>query len=49
MSAALHTLSLSELANAIARGETTSRAATESSLSRLKNIGTKLNAKISIL
>ena len=46
MSAALHALSLSELADAIARGETTSRAATESSLSRLKNIGTKLNAVV---
>lgn len=46
MSNALHTLSLTELADAIAKGETTSRAATEASLARLKTIGPKLNAVV---
>jgi aspartyl-tRNA(Asn)/glutamyl-tRNA(Gln) amidotransferase subunit A len=48
MSAALHTLTLVELADAIARGETTSRAATEASLTRFKTIGEKLNCAVLI-
>ncbi len=48
MSTLPHQLSLSELAEALARGEITSRAATESSLARLKAIGPKLNAVVLI-
>ncbi len=48
MSAAPYLLSLSELAEAIARGEISSRAATEASLARLKAIGPKLNAVVLI-
>ena len=46
MSITLHTLSLSELADAIARGETTSVAATETSLARLKSVGPRVNAVV---
>ena len=48
MSTVPHQLSLSELAEAIARGEISSRAATEASLARLKAIGPKLNAVVLI-
>ncbi len=48
MSTLPHQLSLSELAEAIARGEISSRAATEASLARLKAIGPKLNAVVLI-
>ncbi len=43
---ALHTLSMTELADAIAKGETSSRAATEASLARFKSIGPKLNCTV---
>ncbi len=43
---ALHELSLTALADAIAAGETTSRAATEASLTRLKAIGPKVNCVV---
>jgi aspartyl-tRNA(Asn)/glutamyl-tRNA(Gln) amidotransferase subunit A len=43
---AVHELSLTELADAIAKGETTSRAATEASLARFKSIGPKLNCTV---